>query len=111
MKLSVIGSIPPKGGHCWQAIAKSIHSWESDVEAASLEARFAEDSESLILLMLAPGREPARAEVDVAWIAYADQAERLSMLAMKAVRDMESQMLNPGVEDSSVVSQSSGDIR
>jgi hypothetical protein len=87
MTLIESGDCGPRNIHCWRAILEVVDQWSPAVEGATLEAEFQDDVMKLIFSE--PNREPASATVDISWIAYADQAERLAILTRMALVDIE----------------------
>jgi hypothetical protein len=77
----------PRNAHCWRAIFDVINQWTPRIRRATLEAHFDEDI--LTLIYKEPGLEPCSATVNIEWIAYADQAERLAILTRMALVDIE----------------------
>jgi len=67
----------------------AAENWKSDIPGLSLEARFTNEHDILWLELSAPGKRTETAPIDIAWIAYADQAERLAILTTKALCEME----------------------
>ena len=60
-----------------------------------MDGRFDHARDELELTMRAPGIEPQSAVVDVSWIAYADQADRLAMTIRQALREIEAAFTVP----------------
>ena len=90
MKLNVTGVCAgPRNERCWRAIVDAAENWNSDLPCLTLEARFTNEHDVLLLELSAPGRRTETATIDISWIAYADQAERLEILTTKALCEME----------------------
>jgi len=87
MTLKVSGDCGSRNIHCWRAILEAVDQWSPSVEGATLEAEFQDDE--MRLVFTEPNREPVSATVDISWIAYADQAERLGILTRMALVDLE----------------------
>jgi hypothetical protein len=87
MTLKVSGDCGPRNIHCWRAILEAVDQWSPAVEGATLEAEF--QDEEMRLIFTEPNREPVSATVDISWIAYADQAERIGILTRMALVDLE----------------------
>jgi hypothetical protein len=93
MKLIEVGESPPRNVHCWNAIKKAAESWNPRVKGGRLEVRFGDDPTVLQFQFTAPGMEPCTAEIDVSWIAYCDQADRLGILTKMALVDIDLELV------------------
>jgi hypothetical protein len=89
MKLIVHGEGCIQNTFCWRAITAAIEGWESPIDGAKVEAEVDDQDWILKLTLHTPGRDPVSAELDICWIAYSDQAERLSLQATRTISDLE----------------------
>jgi hypothetical protein len=92
MKLTEFGESPPRNVHCWNAIKETVEWWQPTIEDGILEAHFSDD-QTLKLVLVIPGFKPCPARIDISWIEYADQAERLGILTKMALGDIEMALL------------------
>lgn len=99
MKFTLQGNQPSRhNARCWRAIEATIDEWISAINGASLQGRFLADDESLQFEITAPGCEPKTRDIDVSWIAYADQAEHLALQTRIALEDLDGAMRAQGGE-------------
>ena len=92
MKLSESGECGQRNNHCWRAILDAIEQWSPETKGGELEARFGNDL--LTLTFSEPDKNPITAQIDIAWIAYADQADRFGRLTRAALLDIEKKRLS-----------------
>lgn len=87
MQLIEFGDYEHRNVHCWNSIVEAIEQWAPRGAGGTLEAHFEE--ETLRFVFREPGQTPRETTMDISWIAYADQAERLGILAKMALVDIE----------------------
>lgn len=92
MNLTECGSCGPRNIHCWRAILEAVEQWSPNAPDAVLEAYF--DDDAMRLLLIEPDAEPITASVDISWISYKDQAERLGLLTKMALVDIDLERLS-----------------
>lgn len=92
MKLIESGECGPRNNCCWRAILDAVEEWSPESRGGSLESRF--EDELLTLIFSEANKDPITATIDIAWIAYPDQADRLGILTRMALLDIELERLS-----------------
>lgn len=89
MKLTVRGTVAVQNTFCWSAITSAIEDWNPLIAGSVIEAVVYDDNSILKLTLHSPSREPVSTEIDICWIAYADQADRLALQTNRALAELE----------------------
>jgi hypothetical protein len=89
MKQTFTGEVMVRNTFCWRAITATIENWKCSIDGARVETAVSDDQSILTLTLGAPGLPPVSAEIDICWIAYPDQAERLALQTHRALEDLQ----------------------
>ena len=81
------GDSVPRNPECWRAILDAVEKWPPGGQGGRLEAHF--DGDELRFVFTELG-ERYTASFDITWITYADQADRIGLLARTALIEIES---------------------
>ena len=89
MKQTFNGEVMVRNTFCWRAITATIENWKCSIDGARVETAVSDDQSILTLTLGAPDISPVSAEIDICWIAYPDQAERLALQTNRALEELE----------------------